>query len=200
MANSHEEFRIPKLSSDNYHAWSIRTRAALVQKSCWEAIGPDFRDMTNEERKINNKALKFLIYSCRRQPLGRYRCVFNSQGGVGDTCGYGWRSYRTSEKNKLMNFKPASSIVEAANKDKMQVREETDIGMIDLVERPHQNDVIVHLHDDPNEIEKERRNPGHEANSTQANQPDVGELPRLADVNIPFRRSERFAARSQFQN
>lgn len=58
-----DEFRIPKLSSENYHAWAIRARAALVQKGCWEAIEPGYggREMTNDERKINNRALTFMF-------------------------------------------------------------------------------------------------------------------------------------------
>lgn len=58
-----DEFRLPKLSSDNYHTWSIRARAALVQKGCWEAIDPGYSqgDMTEKEKQIDNKALTFLF-------------------------------------------------------------------------------------------------------------------------------------------
>ncbi|KAL1484404.1 hypothetical protein MTO96_032610 [Rhipicephalus appendiculatus] len=58
-----DEFRLPKLSSDNYHTWSIGTRAALVQKGCWEAIDPGFSVGTINEREkaIDNKALTFLF-------------------------------------------------------------------------------------------------------------------------------------------
>ncbi|GLV46205.1 hypothetical protein CBL_10000 [Carabus blaptoides fortunei] len=201
MANSHDEFRIPKLSSDNYHAWSIRTRAALVQKSCWEAIEPGFRDMTNEERKMNNKALAFYYLDdiafdfkpgARRKTLTskkvkarllvqeKRQCRREEEKGSDDDepkamftkkkgktkyhikkddeneanesreetstevkkavhralrltllsnqresrswyLDSGATDHMTSEKNKLMNFKSATSIVEAANKDKMQV-------------------------------------------------------------------------------
>lgn len=51
-----------RLSSDNYHAWSIRARAALVQKGCWDAINPGFQDkMSADERKQDQKALTFLF-------------------------------------------------------------------------------------------------------------------------------------------
>ncbi|KAL1483377.1 hypothetical protein MTO96_033245 [Rhipicephalus appendiculatus] len=58
-----DEFRLPKLSSDNYHTWSIRTRAALVQKGCWEAIDPGFSvgAMNEREKAIDIKALTFLF-------------------------------------------------------------------------------------------------------------------------------------------
>lgn len=58
-----DEFKITKLNSENYHAWSIRTKAALVQKNCWEAVDPGYSgsEMTDEERKHNNKALTFLF-------------------------------------------------------------------------------------------------------------------------------------------
>lgn len=58
-----DEFRLPKLSSDNYHTWSIRTRAALVQKGCWEAIDPGFSvgAVNEREKAIDNKALTFLF-------------------------------------------------------------------------------------------------------------------------------------------
>ncbi|KAH7948435.1 hypothetical protein HPB52_022699 [Rhipicephalus sanguineus] len=58
-----DEFRLPKLSSDNYHTWSIRTRAALVQKGCWEAIDPGFSvgAVKEREKAIDNKAPTFLF-------------------------------------------------------------------------------------------------------------------------------------------
>ena len=62
MATSTDEFRIPKLNADNYHAWSIRARAALVQRNAWEAIDPGYGPaMSNDERKLNEKALTFLF-------------------------------------------------------------------------------------------------------------------------------------------
>lgn len=58
-----DEFRLLKLSSDNYHTWSIRVRAALVQKGCWEAIVPGFsnREMNEREKQTDNKALTYLF-------------------------------------------------------------------------------------------------------------------------------------------
>lgn len=62
MASNSEEFKIPKLSSDNYHAWAIRAKAALIHKDCWIAIEPGFGvAMTADEVKSNNKALSFLF-------------------------------------------------------------------------------------------------------------------------------------------
>lgn len=60
---SADEFKIAKLTSENYHAWTIRTKAALVQKGCWEAVDPGYAgiEMTNDEKKTNNKALTFLF-------------------------------------------------------------------------------------------------------------------------------------------
>ncbi|GLV46505.1 hypothetical protein CBL_20843 [Carabus blaptoides fortunei] len=40
MATSSEDYRIPKLFTDNYHAWSIRARAALVQKGGQQSSDP----------------------------------------------------------------------------------------------------------------------------------------------------------------
>ncbi|KAH6930030.1 hypothetical protein HPB50_008101 [Hyalomma asiaticum] len=58
-----DELRLPKLSSDNYHTWSIRARAALAQKGCWEAIDPGFSvgAMDERDKSIDNKALTFLF-------------------------------------------------------------------------------------------------------------------------------------------
>lgn len=57
-----DEFRLPKLAADNYHTWSIRARAALVQKGCWDAIEPGYsEEMTDKEKKVDNKALTFLF-------------------------------------------------------------------------------------------------------------------------------------------
>lgn len=57
-----DELKIPKLAENNYTAWSIRTRAALVQKNCWEAIDPGFGpELKDEERKLNDRALTFLF-------------------------------------------------------------------------------------------------------------------------------------------
>lgn len=58
-----DEFRIAKLTADNYHTWSIRTKAALVQKGCWEAVVPgySYAEMTEDQRKSNNKALTILF-------------------------------------------------------------------------------------------------------------------------------------------
>ncbi|KMQ81731.1 gag-pol polyprotein [Lasius niger] len=57
-----EELKIPKLDGENYTAWSIRTRAALVQKNCWDAISPGYGDTLNEvQSKNNEKALTFLF-------------------------------------------------------------------------------------------------------------------------------------------
>jgi Reverse transcriptase (RNA-dependent DNA polymerase)/gag-polypeptide of LTR copia-type/Integrase core domain/GAG-pre-integrase domain len=61
MSTTSDEFRIPRLTSENYHTWSIRARAALVQKGCWEAIDPGFIDMTRDDNKNNNRALTFLF-------------------------------------------------------------------------------------------------------------------------------------------
>lgn len=57
-----DELKIPKLDGNNYTAWSIRTRAALVQKNYWEAIDPGYgSELKAEESKINGKALTFLF-------------------------------------------------------------------------------------------------------------------------------------------
>uniref|UniRef100_A0A2R5L942 Putative retrotransposon protein ty1-copia subclass n=1 Tax=Ornithodoros turicata TaxID=34597 RepID=A0A2R5L942_9ACAR len=58
-----DELKLPKPSSDNYHSRSIRVRAALVQKGCWEAIdlGYSSREMSAQEKKTDNKALTFLF-------------------------------------------------------------------------------------------------------------------------------------------
>lgn len=58
-----DESRLPKLLSDNYRTWSIRTRAALVQKGCWKAIDPGFSvgAVNEREKAIDNKALTFLF-------------------------------------------------------------------------------------------------------------------------------------------
>lgn len=57
-----EEFKIAKLSKDNYHAWSIRVKAGLVSKGLWKAIDPGFTDgvMTEEQKSNDQKALSFL--------------------------------------------------------------------------------------------------------------------------------------------
>ncbi|KAK9737723.1 hypothetical protein QE152_g10508 [Popillia japonica] len=39
---SNEEFKVPKLEETNYFPWSVRTKAALIQKQCWEAIDPGY--------------------------------------------------------------------------------------------------------------------------------------------------------------
>lgn len=57
-----EEYKLAKLSTDNYHTWSIRVKAALVQKGCWEAINPGYSgQMTDQEKKTDSKALTFLF-------------------------------------------------------------------------------------------------------------------------------------------
>ncbi|GLV46507.1 hypothetical protein CBL_20832 [Carabus blaptoides fortunei] len=62
MATSSEDYRIPKLFTDNYHAWSIRARAALVQKGIWEAIDPgNSKTLTAADKKVDNKALTLLF-------------------------------------------------------------------------------------------------------------------------------------------
>lgn len=62
MESSTDECKIQRLSSENYHTWSIRARAALVQKGCWEAIDPGYgAEMTAVEKKANDKALTFLF-------------------------------------------------------------------------------------------------------------------------------------------
>lgn len=62
MMAASDEFRLPKLAADNYHTWCIRARAALVQKGCWDAIEPGYsEEMTDKEKKVDNKALTFLF-------------------------------------------------------------------------------------------------------------------------------------------
>ena len=57
-----EKFQIPKLSRNNYSAWSIRKRSALVQKGCQEAIDPEYSvELSDNERNTNEKALPFLF-------------------------------------------------------------------------------------------------------------------------------------------
>lgn len=57
-----DDYKLPKLNGDNYHTWSIRARAALVQKRCWDAIEPGYgTDMTENERKKNDEALTLLF-------------------------------------------------------------------------------------------------------------------------------------------
>ena len=54
--------KIPRLNGDNYHAWSIRARACLVQKRCWEAIEPGFGpEMNQAETQKNEQALTLLF-------------------------------------------------------------------------------------------------------------------------------------------
>ncbi len=49
---SHEEYKSPKLNGENYHVYSIRARASLVQKHSWEAVDPGFgADMKEKERR-----------------------------------------------------------------------------------------------------------------------------------------------------
>ncbi|KAH9377836.1 hypothetical protein HPB48_006509 [Haemaphysalis longicornis] len=57
-----DKFRLPKLAADNYHTWSIRARAALVQNGCWYTIKPGYsEEMKDKEEKVDNKALTFLF-------------------------------------------------------------------------------------------------------------------------------------------
>lgn len=57
-----DAYKLPKLNGDNYQSWSIRARAVLVQKSCWEAIEPGYdRQMSENERKKNDEALTLLF-------------------------------------------------------------------------------------------------------------------------------------------
>ncbi|KAJ8871283.1 hypothetical protein PR048_027591 [Dryococelus australis] len=54
-----DEFRIPKLNSDNYFAW-----AALQQKGCWEAIEPGYGEeevLTAKQNDSNVNALSFIL-------------------------------------------------------------------------------------------------------------------------------------------
>lgn len=57
-----EDYKIPKLNGDNFHSWSIRARAMLVQKRCWEAVEPGYGiNMNDNERKKNDEALTLLF-------------------------------------------------------------------------------------------------------------------------------------------
>ncbi|KAK9717548.1 hypothetical protein QE152_g23692 [Popillia japonica] len=61
---SSEEFKVPKLEETNYFPWSVRTKAALIQKQCWEAIDPGYSaPMSENENRVNQKALSFLLLS-----------------------------------------------------------------------------------------------------------------------------------------
>lgn len=56
-----DKFKKPKLSSENYHAWAIRARAAHIQKAWQEAIEPGYGGRETTNMKINNKALTFMF-------------------------------------------------------------------------------------------------------------------------------------------
>ena len=57
-----DEFKLPKLTDENYHAWSIRAKAGLQQKRCWKAVDPGFgTTMTDTESELNEKAISFLF-------------------------------------------------------------------------------------------------------------------------------------------
>lgn len=59
---AYEDYKVPKLNGENYHAWSIRARAALVQKKCWDAVEPGYGiEMTENERKKNDEALTLMF-------------------------------------------------------------------------------------------------------------------------------------------
>ncbi|KAK9680550.1 hypothetical protein QE152_g39008 [Popillia japonica] len=61
---SSEEFKVPKLEENNYFPWSVKAKAALIQKQCWEAIDPGYSaPMSENENKVNQKALSFLLLS-----------------------------------------------------------------------------------------------------------------------------------------
>lgn len=58
-----DEFRLEKLNSSNYSAWSIRVRAALVQKGCWSTIDPGCpsEKPTEAWKSQDQKALTYLF-------------------------------------------------------------------------------------------------------------------------------------------
>ncbi|KAJ8877342.1 hypothetical protein PR048_021796 [Dryococelus australis] len=59
-----DEFRIPKLNSDNYFAWCVRAKAALQQKVCWEAIEPGYGKeviLVAQQNYANVNALSFIL-------------------------------------------------------------------------------------------------------------------------------------------
>lgn len=59
-----ERLKIPRLEENNYHAWSVRTKAALIQKNCWEAVRRGYEyPSTEAQTKIDMKALSFILLS-----------------------------------------------------------------------------------------------------------------------------------------
>ncbi|XP_072153316.1 uncharacterized protein [Bemisia tabaci] len=58
------KFSIPKLDEDNYFAWSVRVKAALISKAAWEAVEPGYPAgsvLTEAQEIKNSKALAFLL-------------------------------------------------------------------------------------------------------------------------------------------
>lgn len=59
-----DELKLPRLEENNYHAWSVRTKAALMQKNCWEAVQPGYSlPYTEAQNKTDQKALSFILLS-----------------------------------------------------------------------------------------------------------------------------------------
>lgn len=57
-----DDYKVPELNGKNYHAWSIRARAALVQKKCWDAIEPRCGvEMTENGRKKNDETFSLMF-------------------------------------------------------------------------------------------------------------------------------------------
>ena len=72
MAGVNEEtVRITKLNNENYHTWSIRAKAVLIQKSVWVAIDPGYGPaiLSVKEKQDNDKALAFLYLVVEDQYL-----------------------------------------------------------------------------------------------------------------------------------
>lgn len=58
--------RYEKLGKDNYFTWKLTIRALLVEKNCWTAIEPGYKeipeeDLNQEQSRLNRKALNLII-------------------------------------------------------------------------------------------------------------------------------------------